>query len=106
MCKDHNGQRTGPRGFHLPDCTPETYPVSIEVKDRKSGIPQYVDDWLEQSVDECYDGYIPIVVWCEVGRVMEDNVVIMPYWAWRRLWDEYIMRRLGSNVLGEEPNSG
>jgi hypothetical protein len=91
VCRDHDAMRTGPRGFHLPDCTPETYPVSIEVKYRER-IANWLQDMVDQSEDEAYDDYLPIVVLCEKGRRMGDNLVIIPYWAWRRLYDEYIVR--------------
>ena len=73
------GERTGPLGKHLPDGTPETYPLSVEVKHRES-IPQWLIDAVDQSETEAYsNGYLPVVILHPKGWGYTDSIVLCRY---------------------------
>lgn len=52
-------------------------------------VPTYVREELEQALEDDADGtLLPVVVWHEKGKPYDEDLVLMPQWAFQDLLNE------------------
>lgn len=74
LAKRFKGRRAGPTGRSGPDVIHPLF--SVETKLRKS-LPAYLYDAMSQSCGAAQPGQLPIVVFHELGRRHDDDLVVI-----------------------------
>lgn len=74
VCRELNGERTGPVGKDGPDCTKATAPYAVQVKHRE--VPKWLTDAMEQAEFDCWDDFLPTLVLHPKGEAVLDSLII------------------------------
>lgn len=77
VCREYfHSERSGPVGKEGPDCTKDSYPWAVQMKHGLK-FPQWLIKDMEQTIEDAWEGYIPVLILHPKGASYDDCLVVM-----------------------------